>query len=168
MRLEIRRKAFLAKLPIEMSDHHVAVLKRWADEYCSSHRLMKTPRYVGLYCLRDRPRTSQAWQRHLRQILTKLGLPLPKPGTRWLELVETAMFHDVEQEHFPCQATSAHRVDASFSKSNASETTSKDGDKVFTFLPQSCAAHRDVPAASEAPTAFSNGMKSRLQVVKLD
>ena len=161
MRLDIRRKAFLAKLPAHMSDHHVSVLESWANEYCSSHRISKTPRYIALYFLRDRAGISQAWQRHLRQSLTKLGLPLPKPGTRWLELVEPEMFHEVEHERFPSQSTSVHRVDATVSRPNA--TTSKDGDKVFTFLPQSCAALRDVSA-----TAFSNGTKSRLQVLKLD
>ena len=99
MRSDIRRKAFVAKLPSEMSDHHVDVLERWADESCAAHRILKTPRYVALYCLRDRPRTSQAWQRLLRQRLIRLGLPTPKPGTRWLELIETSQFEDVEQEH---------------------------------------------------------------------
>ena len=158
--MHIRRKAFLAKLPAQLSDHHLAVLERWADEYCSSHRISKTPRYVALYCLRDRPRTSQAWQRHLRQILSKLGLPLPKPGTRWLELIETALFHDLE--HFP------QRVDTFLSNAAEPMKTGSDGDKVFEFHPNSRAAVCDVPAARKAPTAFSNGMKSRLQVVKLD
>ena len=161
MRLDIRRKAFLAKLPAHMSEHHVAVLESWANEYCSAHRILKTPRYVALYCLRDRARTGQAWQRHLRQSLAKLGLPLPKPGTRWLELVEPEMFHEVEHERFPSQSTSAHRVDATVSRPDA--TTSNDGDKVFTFSPQSCEALRDVAA-----TAFSNGRKSRLEVLKLN
>ena len=160
MRLDIRRKAFLAKLPAHMSDHHVAVLESWANEYCSSHRISKTPRYVALYCLRDRPRTSQAWQRHLRQILSKLGLPLPKPGTRWLELIETAMFHELE--HFP------QRGDTFLSNAAEPMKTGSDGDKVSEFHPNSHAAVCDVPAARKAPTAFSNGMKSRLQVVKLD
>ena len=157
--MHIRRKAFLAKLPAQLSDHHLAVLERWADEYCSSHRISKTPRYVALYCLRDRARTSQAWQRHLRQILSKLGLPLPKPGTRWLELIETAMFHELE--NFP------QRVDT-FLSNAAEPMKTGSGDKVFEFHPNSRAAVCDAAAASKAPTAFTNGLKSRLQVVKLD
>ena len=158
--MHIGRKAFLAKLPAQLSDHHLAVLERGAHEYCSSHRISKTPRYVALYCLRDRPRTSQAWQRHLRQILSKLGLPLPKPGTRWLELIETAMFHGLE--HFP------QRVDTFLSNAAEPMKTGSHGDKVFEFHPNSCAAVGDAAAARKSPAAFSIGMKSRLQVVKLD
>ena len=161
--MHIRRKALLAKLPAQLSDHHLAVLERWAHEYCSSHRISKTPRYVALYCLRDRPRTSQAWQRHTRQILGKLGLPLPKPGSRWLELIETSQFHDVVGlGQFP------QRVDTFLSNAAEPLKTGSDGDKVFSFHPNTCAAVCDAAAVFKVPTAFSNGMKSRLQVVKLD
>ena len=157
MRLDIKRKAFLAKLPAQMSDHHLAVLERWAAENCSSHKISKTPMYVALYCLRDRPRTSQAWQRHTRQILGKLGLPLPKPGSRWLELIETSQFHDVVGlGQFP-------KRDAFLPKASEPMKTGSDGDKVFEFHR---AAVCDVSAATT--TAFSNVHKSRLQVVKVD
>ena len=188
MRLTITREAFVAKLPSEMSDHHVDVLERWADESCAAHRILKTPRYVALYCLRDRPRTSQAWQRHLRQALIKLGVPTPKPGTRWLELIETSQFQDVEQEH---AATSIRATVGASGKpqggfygtpfrssdcgaaqraDNFLSQTAEDGDKVFSFLPQSHAAvcHSAMPQGRAPFQSLGSGVKSRLQVVKLD
>ena len=128
-RLEIKRKAFLARLPIKLSEHHLDVLDRWANENCSSYRIISTPKHVALFCQRDKSRTRESWQRHLRQVLKNLGIPQPKAGSRWLELIE---IEEIPHQIYEANENLQHSVvGISCLRPAKVDTDSKDGDRIF-------------------------------------
>jgi hypothetical protein len=91
MPLELRRKCFLARLPLELTPQQLSCVGSWATENCALSRLYKEGDAVVLVAMREKPRSSKMHARLLRAALARLPAHVSLPtsaGKPWLRLVD--------------------------------------------------------------------------------
>ena len=79
-------KAYKATLAGSLQECALQRLQAWARDNCSRSALWQEDAKVVWVAMRERPRTLEAFHRHLRHLLATLSIPGPARG-QWLVLL---------------------------------------------------------------------------------
>jgi hypothetical protein len=79
-------KAFKATLPGVLHESALERLQAWARDNCSRSAMWRQEGEVVWVCTREKPRTQEAFMRHLRDLFASLCI-LERPRGRWLALL---------------------------------------------------------------------------------
>ena len=84
--IQATSKAFKAVLPSALQDSALERLQAWARDNSSRSAIWRKDEGVVWVCTREKPRTQEAFMRHLRDLFAALCIQ-ERPRGRWLALL---------------------------------------------------------------------------------
>ena len=136
--MEVRTKAFLARLPSLTDDQRVRV-EAWVRQRCARGAVVEVDRGLFLLAERETARTVKMNCRLTRAALKRCGVVVPSTARQWLVYLSTGEFEAYMRQHAaPPTAGAADRVvDVSSAPPVvATETGDDDDDTRVIVLPR--------------------------------